>query len=157
YYAQAIDASAGELDRLIPAIEAHRYGRLLGLLHRMRGLVEFVRARYGAAFDHNTRALALFEAAADRENVAAIESSLAENLDFLGEPRAPWTHRAHALAGLSEVRNLRRRHTILVSSVLSCLRQGSPEAASYFQSAVLANAMRWNRPDALAEAYVRQA
>jgi CHAT domain-containing protein/tetratricopeptide (TPR) repeat protein len=157
YYASEIDASARELDALIPSIEPRRYVRLLGLTHRMRGLVESVRARYGDSFAHNLRALDFFEAAADRENIAAIESSLAENLEFLGEPRLAWMHRARALAGLSEVRSLRRRHTILVSSVLSCLRQGSPEAASYFQSAVLANATRWNKPEALAEAHVRQA
>lgn len=157
YFASNVELSARELDGFMPSAASRRYVRLLGLASRMRALVEFVGARFEQSFAFNQRALGFFETAADGENVSAIESSLAENLEFLGEPRAAWIHRARALAGLRHVRSLRRRHTILVSSVLSCLRQGSPEAAAYFQSAVLANARAWNRPEALAEANVRQA
>jgi len=157
YFAGDIEPAGDELDRLIRVVTPLRYGRLLGQLHRMRGLTESVRGRFGHAFDHNARALEVFQAAGDRESVAAIESSLAETLEFLGEPRLAWTHRANALRGLPDVRNPRRRHTLLISSVLSCLRMGSPQAAAYFQSAVLDNARRWNRPEALAEAHVRQA
>jgi len=157
YFAGDIDGSTRELDAIIPELDRGRYVRLLGQTYRMRALVESVRARFGRALDYNIRALHLFESGLDAENLAAIESSVAEILEFLGEPRQAWVHRARGLASLRSVRNPRRRHTMLVSSVLACLRQGSPEAAAYFQTAVLDNAKRWNRPEALAEAYVRQA
>jgi CHAT domain-containing protein len=157
YYASDIVAAQRDVDLLIPAAERLRYLRFLGLAHRMRGLLDSVSGRFGDSLDHNTRAFEAFRQSADLENVAAIESSIAENLEFLGEPRRAWVHRLQALAGLSHVQNLRRRHTILISSMLSCLRQGSPQAAAYFQSSVLRNAERWNRPEALAEAHVREA
>lgn len=157
YFAGDIDGCTRELDAIIPELDKGRYVRLLGQTYRMRALVESVRARFGRALEYNMRALQLFQAGLDAENLAAIESSVAEILEFLGEPREAWAHRARGLAGLRAVRNPRRRHTMLISSVLACLRQGSPEAAAYFQTAVLDNAKRWNRPEALAEAYVRQA
>ena len=156
YYASDVDSAVGELNSLIAIATPQRFVRFLGLAHRMRGLLDFVRARFGESMAYNLRALEYFQASGDDENVAAIQSSLAENLDFLGEPEAGWANRLRALSGLSSVRSVRRRHTILISSVLSCLRQDAPQAAAYFQAAVLENARRWNKPELLAEAYVRQ-
>jgi CHAT domain-containing protein len=157
YYAGDVEASVAQMDPLIRALEPLQYGRLLGLAHRMRGLLDFVRARFDESMAHNLRALAYFRASGDEENVAGIESSIAENFDFLGEPQNGWMHRVKALQGLTAVRSVRRRHTILISAVLACVRQGTPEAAAYFQADVLANARLWNRPELLAEAYTRQA
>ena len=102
-------------------------------------------------------ALASFVRVGDLENVAAIHASLAETMDYQGESQLAWTHRTQALAGLTNVRRLRRRQTILVGSVASCLRQGLPQTALFFQEAVLDAARRWDKPRPLAEGYLKRA
>src|SRR5262249_9977039 len=47
YYAADLVSAVRELDALIPEAERLRYPRLSGLCHRMRGLLDSVRARFG--------------------------------------------------------------------------------------------------------------
>ena len=152
-----ITSSADQLKPLIPAAEKAGYVRLAGLLYRMRGLLHGVQLSLPERVNDYESALANFVRVRDLENIAAIHASLAETMDHQGEPQIAWTHRSQALAGLANVRQPRRRQTILVGSVVSCLRQGLPQTALYLQDAVLDTARRWNRPRPLAEGYLKRA
>jgi CHAT domain-containing protein/tetratricopeptide (TPR) repeat protein len=149
--------AARELEPVIRKAEQEHYIHLGGLLHRMRGLIFGVQASFSEQVADYRVALRSFERVQDLESVAAIHASLAESMDFQGESRTAWIHRSQALAGLANVHKLRRRQPILLACVTACLRQGLPHAALFFQEAVLATAREWNKPIAVAEAYLKRA
>jgi CHAT domain-containing protein len=157
YYRSDIKGSTDQLAPLIPAAEKADYVRLVGLLYRMHGLLYGVQLRLPEQVTDYQSALSSFIRAGDLENVAAIHASLAETMDYQGEPQLAWMHRTQALAGLNHVRRLRRRQTILFGSVASCLRQGLPHTALFFQEAVLDVARQWDKPRPLAEGYLKRA
>jgi CHAT domain-containing protein len=157
YYASNLPDASARLEPIVPVVERAGYARLSGLTFRLRGLLYGVQGAFPEQLLEYRQALRRFEAARDPENVAAIHASLAENLDHMGEPQLAWLHRTAALTGLSAVRSLRRRQTMLVGSANACLQQGLPDAALAFEAAALETARRWNVPAALAEAFLHRA
>ena len=148
YYASDLDVARAALGVVGRRARPSSYTRLLGFVHRIRGLIHVTQGRYGEGLDDYRAALACFERVGDVENDAGIHASLAESLDFVGEREAAWAARYAALSRLSLVHDRRRRHTILQGAAIAAARQELPEAALYFQRAALENARRWGRPSA---------
>lgn len=145
YYAADYGGALADLERVSKVATARRYTRLMGLIHRMNGLIHVVQYRLGQGLDEYRAALRCFQLVGDSENEAGIHASLAEALDFVGERQAVWTERYEALSGLGSVHDPRRRHTILQGAAVTALRHDLPEAALYLQHAALQNANSWGR------------
>ena len=78
-------------------------------------------------------------------------------MDNLDEYQSGWFHRTAALSSLADVRDFRRRQTMLLVSANACLQQGLPYAALAFEAATLENAHQWNQAVPIAEAYLHRA
>ena len=156
YTAGDFDSSLRALDPVIKVAQDRQYTRLLGLAHRMRGLIQSVGADFGASLEEYRAALICFDQARDVESAAQMHASLAEDLDFLGETELAWSERSTSLSQLRFVSTYRRRHTVLQLASLASTDQGLPEAALYFQHATLENAEQWGRPLAIFDAHLYQ-
>ena len=156
YYAGDHPGAFHLLDPLMKNSEARAHTRLLGLAHRLRGLIHVVAGQFAAGLEEYRAAVVCFERVRDIDNAASMHALVAEDLDFLGETEMAWTELAKALAQLAHIREHRHRHTILQDSALASLRQGFPAAALYFQRATLDNATRWGRPLAIFNAHMYQ-
>ena len=152
-----LPGASARLEPVVPAVRRAGYARLVGLTLRMRGLLHGVQGAFPEQLREYRQALESFERARDNDNVAAMHASLAENMDHLGEPQLGWLHLSLALSGLANVRSLRRRLNMLLVSANACLQQGLPQVALAFQAAALDTAREWNRPVAIAEAYLHRA
>jgi CHAT domain-containing protein len=156
YVAGDFRSAQRALDPVIAVAQNRQYTRLLGLAHRMRGLIRGVTADFAAALEEHRAALTCFDRVRDVESAAQMHASLAEDLDFLGETDLAWFERFASLSQLQLVSNRRRRHAILQLASLAAADQGLPEAALYFQHATLENAEQWGRPLAIFDAHLYQ-
>jgi CHAT domain-containing protein len=157
YYAPDLTGALTQLQTLKDVAAARRYTRILGLTHRMIGLVHVVQGRLGAGLDEYRAALRCFQQVGDIDNEAGIRASIAETLDYIGERDTAWVERYAALSRLSAVEDPRRRHTILQGAAVAAVRQQMPEAALYFQHAALHNAIGWGRPPAIVNVRLNRA
>ncbi len=104
YFANDFDAaltevSAGQRD----AAQASRYPRLLGLARaRLEGVIDVVKGSTGGLGAYQA-ALASFRATGDTTDEAAIQASLAEDLQLVGDVDASWHARFDAMSLLGGV------------------------------------------------------
>jgi CHAT domain-containing protein/tetratricopeptide (TPR) repeat protein len=152
YYAGDLAGAKRALDPVIAVAGEKRYGRLLGLAHRMRGLIDVVSGDLASGLEEYRSASLLFDRVGDVGNDASMHALIGEDLNLLGEPELAWSDFSKALAELPRVREPRHRHVILQQPALAALHQGMPEAALHFQHATLDNARRWGRPLAVLNA-----
>jgi CHAT domain-containing protein len=157
HYPARLDEAVADLAALRTLGETRGYTQLVGRVAWMQGLVHGVRAELADALDDYRTALACFKQTRDTDSEAAVHFLLAENFDSLGESRAAWLERQQALERLGGMRSLRRRHAILTDAVLASLDQGMPRVALHFEDALVATALAWARPGAIAEAFARRA
>lgn len=156
YYAGDFTTALRLLDSVSKAANDRGYIRIEGLARRVRGLVHVVQGDFAGGAQEYRSAIALFARAGDVDNGASMHALLAEDLDFLGETDLAWTESSSGLAQLGLLHDRRYRHTVLQLSSLALLRQGLPEAAAYFQHALLDNATQWARPLAIVDAHLYQ-
>ena len=157
YYNNNYSDARKQFDSLLAQLSHRHYLRLLGLIHRGRGVIHGVQSEWGAALDDYDVALNYFLTSGDPVNVAGIHGSIAEGLDYLGETRLAWLHRAMALSGIDGLGDRWRRSTILSGAANATARQDLPETALHFQNLVLDEALQWGTPLAIAEGYLYRA
>lgn len=152
YYADDRPGARRALDPVITTARGLEYTRVLGLAHRLRGLIHVVTGEFAAGLEEYRAAVVCFERVNDVGNGASIHALLGEDLNFLGEPELAWIELSKGLAELPLVQDPRYRHTILQLTALAALHQGLPEAALDFEHATLDNANQWGRPLAILNA-----
>jgi CHAT domain-containing protein len=155
YYAVASDVGRACFARVGAAAESDSDHLVAAHCRWMVGLLHSAQSRQVEALRAYRAALAELDAATDREGVASVHSLIADSLDLLGDEIDSWRHRYQALSALDAQTSPRRRHTILRGAARS-QTSALPEAALYFQSAMLANANRWGRSAAAGEALLGQ-
>jgi CHAT domain-containing protein len=144
------------LDDLMPTLEARNYVRLQGLAHRVRGLTRGVQGDFGGGLaDYRRAQTALVHAGAPQDR-ASMHALIGELLGYLGESDLAWTEFGEAFRELPQVRSPRDRQIVLQLTSLAALRDGMPEAASYYQRAALANAEKWGRTRAILDGHLYQ-
>jgi CHAT domain-containing protein len=146
-----------QFDSLLAQLSHRHYLRLLGLIHRGRGVIHGRQSEWGAALEDYDVALNYFLTSGDPVNVAGIHGTIAEGLDYLGETRLAWLHRATALSGIDGLGDRWRRNTIFSGAANATARQDLPETALHFQNVVLDEALQWGTPLAIAQGYLYRA
>ena len=134
---------AADLTALVGAASSHRYSSLLGLVHRLRGVIEVSESKLAAALEDYYAAASQFDRIQDSENAAGVHNLLAETLNTLGEPRDSWEHLARALSLLPTVGSPLQRYQILWMAIQQCMHDDMPDVALHFQNAFLDNANAW--------------
>lgn len=157
YFANNFSTALADVDRLIGEANRRGYRRLLGLAQRLTGLIHVIRGEYASGLDAYQAALASFRASGDVENEAAIQTSLAEDLEFVGETRESWHARFAALSLIPAVRDPLARYRILQYGSQSTLREDLPEAALHLQQAALDSARTSGRSPAVITGYLNRA
>jgi CHAT domain-containing protein/tetratricopeptide (TPR) repeat protein len=146
-----------ELDGLAKMAEPRAYAQLLGHVRWLQALIHARRGELTESLDLYHSASVAFGTTRDIESQAAVSALTAENLHLLGERRGAWHDRRQGLALLSDVKNPRRRQTILSDAVATCLDDRMPRSALHFETALVEGALRWSRALVIAEALFRRA
>ena len=154
YYAGDLAGAARALEPVLTIAHDREYTKLLGVAHRVSGLMHVVSGELAAGLEEYRTAADCFERARDVGESASMYALLGEDLNLLGEPDLAWTELSKGLAQLPFVPEARNRHTILQDAALASLRQGLPEAALHFEQAALDNATEWARPPAILDAHM---
>jgi len=129
YYSGRLAEAARLLDPTINAAEQHHHAVLLGRALRMRGLVRQVGGDVGNSLDDYRHALVTFNAVGARDDTAAIHSSIADNLQAIGDTQQAAAHVREALALSGVVGDSRRRGAILHRGSQIALQWGDLPAA----------------------------
>ena len=111
---------------------------------------------FGGGLAEYRRAQAALARAGAPQDRASMHALIGELLGFLGESDLAWTEFGEAFRELPEVRSPRDRQIVLQLTSLAALRDGMPEAASYYQRAALANAQSWGRTRAILDGHLYQ-
>ena len=157
YYANDFDAALDEIRRVQASARDRRYIRLLGLSHRLEGLIHVVRGDFARGLDAYERALAAFQVTHAAEDEAAIQTSLAEDFELVGDLHRSWLARYASLSLIDAVRDPIARFRIFGGASLAALREDLPEAALHLQEAALVGARDARRPAAVITAYLNRA
>lgn len=157
YQARRLDAADTRLRRVMQVAVERGHDAIAGQTARLLGLIAVNRGRYEEAQALYEASLRHYERLDERENVATVRNSIAENLRSVGDLRGAWRYQMMALEQAPHVRDARRRQAIYSTASLAALRQNLPEAALSFQTRYLAAAKESSTPLALAEAYIRRA
>jgi CHAT domain-containing protein/tetratricopeptide (TPR) repeat protein len=101
----------------------------------MEALIDVAAGDFPRAARGYLAARALFERTGDLANVAATEYLLADTYRLAGAYLEAWRHQRTALAGLPNISDRLRRHTLLLMAALISLESGQPRTALAFQRA----------------------
>src|SRR5262249_40206704 len=127
---------------------------LRGRAYRLLSVAAAVQGRLQEALDLKELALQDYERAADGEETAGIEASIAETTDMIGRRSESWEWLRRALRHLDQVNKGRRDQTLFAVSVWSCVRQGLYSLAAEYQLELLQRAERRGEPIGQVEAAV---
>jgi CHAT domain-containing protein len=156
-YPSEQQTALAELGRLDAVVEPRSYAQLLGRVRWMQGLIHAYRGDLTASLERYRSAHAYFLKTRDAESEAFILTVAAEDLQVLGETRGAWRDRERSFALLSQVRNPRRRHGMLMEGVRVCLSESLPRSALHFGNVLVERAFAWAQPRAISEALIRRA
>jgi CHAT domain-containing protein len=157
FYANDFAAALDQIGRVAAIATSRHYIRLVGLSHRLEGLIHVVRGDFARGLDAYQSALACFQSIQDTESEAAIQTSLAEDFEFVGDTQRSWLARYSALALISSVRDPLAAYRILQGTSLAAVRQDFPEFALHLQEAALQTAQRTGRVPAVITGYLNRA
>jgi CHAT domain-containing protein len=135
-----------ELAALRERVEGEGYAPLLGSIDWIMGLAQGRLGPIANARDACESARALFEAAGEVENRAAMDDLLSRIYDGLEDFDRAWRHRYAALEVLPRLHKARRIENILSGAVLGLQKKGDLQEALYFQSMLLAEAESHGSP-----------
>lgn len=150
---QGLDKGAIALLRRLDVKRAHAYANLRGRVDWTEAIALEGLGRFDAARDRLLAAVSAYETAGEAENLAATRTHLAEAYWYLGERTAAWRTELDALEGLHAVRAGVRRNAVLFNAARFALDEDLPEAALYFQDALVAAADAGMRGAPVATAY----
>ena len=145
------------LTELRPKVAGSPYPALLAQIDWALGVIDGGQGDFLEAFERYRSALAAFERIGETENVATIQSLLAETTRVLGDVRGSWALQLGALSHLSDLRRPQRKQTIVMMASQASLRQGRPSAALDFQNRFVDAANEIGTKIAIAEARLYRA
>jgi len=131
---------------------AKSYRSLLGESLWMEGLGHFADRDVPRALAAYGKALEVFKAIRENENIAGVEALLAEIADYQGEVEEAWQHRLAALSAARETGDSRRLFLVYAELTMAATRQGEHQIALYFQEEVLRIARQAKNPIGIAQA-----
>jgi len=153
YYHGRLTNSANLLDQVIDQADRRRHLILLGRALRMRGLVRQVSGDVGNSLDDYRRALVTLDAAGAREDVAATHSSIADNLQAIGDMQQAAAHEREALAAIEFLSDARRRMPILHRGSQIATQWAHLVAALAIRNEIIDEARVGGQPSAVIAAY----
>ena len=158
YFANDFSPALEEIRAVQGAARRRHYTRLLGLAYRLEGLIDVVRGDFAKGIDAYEAALACFNSVGAIEDEAAIQTSLAEEFDNVGDMQRSWQARYAALSVIIFVHDPLWR----LSACCRARRQRRserklPEVALHFQQAALESAQRTGRSPAVVTGYITRA
>src|SRR5262249_29686883 len=133
------------------------YTRMLGLGYRLEGLVYLTKGDFAHALDAYMQSLTCFHAIGGLEDEAAIQTSLAESLEYVGDMQRSWQARYSALSLVSAVHDPLAAYRMLQGASLAALRAELPEVALHFQQSALESAQLTGRSPAVVTGYITRA
>ena len=98
YYANDFPAALEEIRGVQVSARRRHYTRMLGLGYRLEGLVYLTKGDFARALDAYAQALTCFQAMGGAEDEAAIQTSLAEEFEYVGDMQRSWQARYAALS-----------------------------------------------------------
>jgi len=157
YYRREYAAASSTLDEVQATATEHGYLSLAGQVAWRRGLISLVRGDYAASLASYRASLRLFERTAETDHIASVDNALAENFRYLGDMDESWSYQLKALRAIARAWNPRRRHSILLTTARSSLRDQLPRGALAIQDELVANAIAWGEPAALTSSHLQRA
>ncbi|RMH22605.1 MAG: CHAT domain-containing protein [Acidobacteria bacterium] len=142
-YSVALDVLAAS--ELLPDHLA-AYPALRGHLYWLRGLCTLILGRPREALVDYRLALASFELAGERSNVASSHGLLADALERLGRHDEAWHHHHRGLEIAGQAGDARSHYLIYSALSDSALRRDQPRSAEYYQLEAVAAAARTSIP-----------
>ena len=153
FYSRPYPETLPRIRRFRSSRDPSRTPALLGRTLWLEGLAHSRMRQFTESIDVERRALEIFEALAERENVAFVNSLLAENLQFLGATSAAWRHRIKALRGLSDLQTQRRANNFLFDATAAATSARHDEAALHFENEMVRVSERIEHPIVTFEAH----
>jgi CHAT domain-containing protein len=133
-----------------------RYGYLNGRRKWISGLIFANEGHLMASLTEYREAHRTLQAAGESDAELSVSALLAEVLGLLGAPAEAWRYQLNALNGAVRFGSLRKKHLLLMKlGSLLCLNANLPEAALYFQTAVIdvSASNQEEQPSTLVDAY----
>ncbi len=157
YYRNDLPDALTEITAVATYARNRGYVQLLGLADRLRGLIHVIGGRFADGLEAYESALRSFELVGDVQNEVAIQASLAEDLQFIGEAQRSWLARYAALSHLGSIREPINRYGILETASLAAVNDELPEVALHLQLAALNDARLAGRAMAVVTGYLNLA
>lgn len=155
YQQNDLEGARRDLDRL--DAQSKRYGAVGARVAWMSGIIAASWNNFDDAFARYRAALAYFQKAGERDNIAAVNGLLADNYLLLGAERQAWESQFEALSVNLGLLRARRRQLVAFTGMQAAIRTGAPEAALYFNSAFIDAARQSGNPTATAEGHLHRA
>jgi CHAT domain-containing protein len=142
YYQSEFDESVALLRDLVSIHTRNSHIRLAARARWMTGLIQAMRGHADDSLESYRHALAGFELVGSEADVARMHSTIADNLEAVGDLRAAWAHARGALVSVAVLQQARRREAILAAAAKIARRATFLHAAVFLQSEVVADAQR---------------
>ena len=133
-----------------------RYRYLAGRRDWLIGLIDGNEGRLTASLAAYQTANQNFQAVGESDGAARVMALLAETLARLGANGEAWRYELAALSQVEDSASSRLGQLLQLGGIL-CLNSSQPEAALYFQNALIGPSGRTTRESSLTEAYIRRA
>jgi CHAT domain-containing protein len=157
YYQGNYDPAAATLQRLEKRVSLKRHPALEGRVRWVQGLTAAATFRLEDSAAHYLRALQIFCASEEEENLATVHALRGEILHKLGLFEESWRHFYNALAMIDRIFDPIRRHAVLEAATLSARRQGLYHAGLVLSDEHLAVARRIGSAQILHYAFMHRA
>src|SRR5262249_48027560 len=135
YFEGHLDEARRAANELLATAESSSSQALIGRVEWDLGSIAFQQERFEETLMFWRRALARFEAAHERDNIATMHQSIGETLGRLGDSRESWRHHIAALHLSATVRDVRRRQSVFTGPGYTLLDAYLPQAAGEFFAA----------------------
>ncbi len=145
------------LEALLDEIPQDRYPALTGRVEWTAGSIDKIEARIQSSVRRFERCQAALDSAGGEGASAFASVLLAESYSLLGEHSLGWQTRMKAFQSVPYTEGLRRNVAMWGEATGALVRQGQLELAGPFVQEAVAVAEQWERPIALASAYLDRA
>jgi len=149
--------SRSRLRAIRGSVVGRHYPALLGQIDWTLGVISAGQGDFAEAFANYRHALDALETIGEIENIASVQSLLAETTRVLGDTKGSWALQIDALSHLSQLRRPQRKQSVVMMAGQASMRQDRPLAALDFQNRFLEAAREMASPTAIAEALIYRA
>lgn len=156
HYQGDYERAAAWLEALEARVPSRRYPALAGRVRWIEGLAASARFHLEDSADHYLRALRIFCASGEEENLATVHALRGEILHKLGRFEESWRHFYNALAKSDRIFDPIRHHAVLEAAILSARRQGLHRAGLAFSDEHLHAARRTGSAQILHYAFMHR-